>query len=67
MTWFVILVVVAVGLALGLQPDPEAVRQLHTTETAYRLAIAALLVPYILIWYTGFYTFAKLQEYSRPL
>lgn len=67
MTWFVILVVVVVGLASGLQPDPEAVRQLHTTETTYRLAVAALLVPYIIIWYTGFYTFAKLREYSKPL
>lgn len=66
-TWFVILTIITVGLALGLPPDPQAVHQLHTTSAAYRLAIAVLLIPYILIWYASFYAFAKLQEYSRPI
>ena len=67
MTWFVILTLITIGLALGLPPDPHAVRQLHTSETAYRIAVAALLIPYVLIWYTSFYAFAKLREYSKPL
>jgi uncharacterized protein YacL len=67
LTWFVVMTLIAVGLALGLPPDPQAVHQLHTTQAAYRLAIAALLVPYILIWYSSFYAFAKLREYSKPL
>jgi hypothetical protein len=67
MRWFVVLTVIAVGLALGLPPDPQSVKELHTTETAYRLAIAVLLIPYILIWYASFYAYAKLSEYSRPL
>lgn len=66
-TWFILLTVIAIGLALGLPPDPHAVHQLHTSAAAYRLAIAALLIPYILIWFASFYAFAKLQEYSRPL
>ena len=65
--WFVVLAVIAVGLALGLPPDPQAVQHLHTTQASYRLAIAALLIPYILIWYASFFSFAKLQEYSKPL
>jgi hypothetical protein len=65
--WFVVLTVIAVALALGLPPDPHSVQELHTTAGAYRLAIAALLIPYILIWYVSFYAFAKLQEYSLPL
>jgi hypothetical protein len=65
--WFVILALLAAILALGLPPDPHAVQQLHTTSTIYRLAIAALLVPYVLIWYASFYAFAKLVEYSTPL
>lgn len=67
MRWFLLLALVAIGLALGLTPDPAAVRQLHTSPTTYRLAIAALLIPYVVIWYVSFYAFAKLREYSRPL
>lgn len=67
MTWFVLLTLIAVGLALGLPPDPHSVQQLNTSETTFRLAVAALLIPYILIWYASFYAFAKLKEYSEPL
>lgn len=66
-TWFVILALTAAALALGLAPDSHAVSQLHTSQTAYRLAVAGLLVPYIIIWYASFYAFAKLREYSKPL
>ena len=67
MWWFIILTVITIGLALGLPPDPHAVQQLHTSAAAYRLAVAALLIPYAIIWYLSFYAFAKLQEYSRAL
>ena len=67
MTWFVILALIAIGLALGLPPDAHAVHQLHTSPTAYRIAVAVLLIPYMLIWYASFYAYAKLQEYSQPL
>lgn len=67
MNWFVILTLIAIALALGLPPDPHAVQHLHTTAATYRIAIAVILVPYVLIWYASFYAFAKLQEYSRPL
>jgi hypothetical protein len=65
--WFVILTVIAVALALALPPDPRDVQQLHTTTVVYRLAVAALLIPYVIIWYASFYAFAKLREYSAPL
>jgi hypothetical protein len=65
MRWFVVLAVLGVVLALGLPPDPHSLSQLHVSSTAYRLAVAFLLIPYIVIWYTAFYAFAKLQEYTR--
>jgi len=65
--WFTLLALIAAGLILGLPPDPHTVQQLHTSDAAYRLALFALLIPYILIWYAGFYAFSKLQEYSRQL
>jgi len=60
-------VVLTFGLALGLPIDHHSLHQLHTTQTSYRLAIAALLVPYALIWYLSFFTFAKVKEYSELL
>lgn len=65
MNWFVFLTIVMICLALGLPVDPQALEQMHTTATTYRLAVAALLIPYVLIWYAAFYAYAKLQEYSR--
>jgi hypothetical protein len=67
LTWFVILSLLTIALALGLPPDPHAVRELHTSAVAYRVAIAVLLIPYIVIWYTSFYTFSKLRDYTKPL
>ena len=64
-TWFVFLLVVTVGLALLLPPDPQALKQFHSSAAQYRLAIAVLLVPYIFIWYASYYAFAKLQEYTH--
>lgn len=67
MTWFVILAALAIGLALGLPPDPQALHTLHTSAASYRIALAAILIPYIIIWYTAFYAYAKLREYAQPL
>jgi hypothetical protein len=67
MQWFGILLGIAVVLALGLPPDPSELHKLHTTSEAYRLAVLALLVPYTIAWYAGFYVFTKVQEYTRFL
>jgi len=67
MVWFVILTVITVGLALGLPPDPQTLHNLHITSLAYRAAIAVLLIPFGIIWYSAFYAFAKLSEYSRAI
>ncbi len=67
MSWFVVLALLAIGLALGLPPDPQTLLKLHVSATTYRLAIVTVLVPYVLIWYASFYAFAKLQEYSQKL
>ena len=64
MSWFVILAVVAVVVALGMPPDPHTLTELHTSATAYRAAVFVLLIPYAIIWYCGFYAFAKLREYA---
>lgn len=65
--WFIILVAITVGLAVGLPPDPQSLQQLHTSATAYHLAILALLVPYGVIWYAAFYAFAKLMKYAHAI
>lgn len=67
MVWFVILSVITGGLALGLPPNPQTLQQLHISSVAYRIAILALLIPYGIIWYAGFYAFAKLKEYVHTI
>jgi hypothetical protein len=67
MTWFVILAVIICGLALILPPDPHTLRQLHISSVGYRVAVLVLLVPYGIIWYAAFYTFAKLREYAQTI
>lgn len=63
--WFIILVAITVGLAVGLPPDPHAVQQLHTTDAIYRLAVLVLLLPYGVIWYAAFYAYTRLIKYAR--
>jgi hypothetical protein len=67
MVWYSILLVIAVLLSLGLPPNPETLADLHISATGYRLAVAAILVPYAVLWYAGFYVFAKVSEYTRFL
>jgi hypothetical protein len=67
MVWFIILVVITCGLALGLPPDPQMLHQLHISSLAYRIAVVALLIPYGIIWYAAFYAFAKLKEYAQAI
>lgn len=65
--WFGILLVVTIVLALGLPPDPQQLRELHTSPGGYRLATLALLVPYTITWYAGFYVFIKVRDYTHFL
>jgi hypothetical protein len=67
MIWFIILVVITCGLALGLPPDPQTMQQLHISSVVYRIATLALLIPYVVIWYAAFYACAKLKEYSQTI
>jgi hypothetical protein len=67
MVWFTILAVIAVGLALGLPPDLQSQHQLHVSSIGYRIAVAILLIPYGIIWYTSFYAYSKLKEYTRAI
>lgn len=67
MIWFVALVAITVGLAVGLPPDPHSVQQLHTTDVVYRLAVLVLLIPYGVIWYAAFYAFTRLRKYAHAI
>lgn len=67
MVWYSILLVTAVLISLGLPPNPETLSDLHISSFDYRLAVAAILVPYAILWYAGFYVYAKVSEYTRFL
>lgn len=63
--WFIVMAGITALLALGLPPDPAELAQLKTNATSYRLAILILLVPYMVIWFFGFYAFGRLRNYYR--
>jgi len=63
MQWFVVLTVVTVTLVLALPPDPKALATLHVSSAGYRLALLILLIPYVVIWFFGFFAYGKLRSY----
>jgi hypothetical protein len=67
MVWFILLSVVTCGLALGMPPSQQTLHQMHISSLTYRIAVLALLVPYVIIWYAAFYAFAKLKEYVQSI
>jgi hypothetical protein len=65
--WFLVLALITIVLALTVPVDPHTIKHLHTSPVAYHAAVAVLLIPYVVIWYLSFFSFAKLQEYSKHL
>ncbi|MEO6761567.1 MAG: hypothetical protein ABI220_04305 [Candidatus Saccharimonadales bacterium] len=67
MKWYILLLILAGGLALLLPPDPQTLSHLDISSSTYRLATFLLLIPYGIIWYAAFYAYAKLREYISYL
>jgi hypothetical protein len=67
MRWFAILFVAVCIFTLALPADPQTLKTLHLSTTTYRIIIVCLLIPEALLWYSVFYAYTKLQEYSRYL
>lgn len=65
--WFVILSVITIAVALGVPPDAHTLAELHTSSLAFRLAVAALLIPYTVIWFFGFYAYSQLRRYMTHI
>jgi hypothetical protein len=67
MWWFVLLTSLVCILSLTLPPDPQALKTYHVSSTQFRIILVMLLIPEILLWYAGFYAFARLSEYTGYL
>jgi hypothetical protein len=67
MRWFALLTLIVCILSLALPPDPETLKTYDISETAFKAVIVLLLIPEAILWYAGFYAFAKLLEYSNHL
>jgi hypothetical protein len=66
-TWYVILLVIGVTLALTLPPDAIELKVLHISPIIYRAAILTLILPYAVIWFAAFYAFDLLSKYAHKL
>jgi hypothetical protein len=67
MWWFVVLTLFVCILVLALPPDPQALKTYHLSSAQFRIILVLLLIPEALLWYAGFYAYAKLTEYTRYL
>lgn len=66
-TWFALLLIVAVALALLLPPSSGTLHSLHISVAAYKASVLTLVVPYGVIWFSAFYAYDKLQAYARKV
>jgi hypothetical protein len=67
MWWFVILTILVCILTLASPPDPQALKTYHVSSAQFKIILVFLLIPEALLWFAGFYAFAKLTEYTRYL
>ena len=65
--WFVVLLLLSAGFALGLPPSYSLLHTFHITHAEYRLAVFTLLVPYAIIWFSAFYGYDKLARYAKTV
>lgn len=66
-TWFAILLLIGVGLALVLPASPTTLHTLGINALTYRLTILSLVLPYAIIWFAAFYAYGKLEQYAQKL
>lgn len=67
MRWCAILAFIVCVLSLSLPADPHTLHSLNISQPTYRIIIAFLLIPEIVIWYASFFAYAKLKEYTHYL
>lgn len=67
LAWFVVLLALTAGFALGLPPSSSVLHTFHITSETYRLAIFTLIVPYAVIWFSAFYGYGKLARYAKAI
>lgn len=66
-TWYILLLSATVILALVLPPSEQTLRMLHISALAYHEAIVTLILPYAIIWFSAFYAYDKLHQYTHAI
>jgi len=67
LTWYIVLLIIGVVLALVLPTYPSLLKVLDITTLDYRLAIFTLILPFAIIWFSAFYAYDKLEQYAHKL
>lgn len=64
---YVCLIVIYLALTFLVAPDPAILQHYHLSVTHYRVILATVAVPLVIIWLIAFYGFTKLQAYADTI
>jgi hypothetical protein len=65
--WYAILAILYLVLSLVLPVNQHTLSQLHLSMYQYRVLVFVILIPYILIWFTAFFAYVKIRDYTTTL
>ncbi|MGH7142369.1 MAG: hypothetical protein ACREF5_02800 [Candidatus Saccharimonadales bacterium] len=54
-------------MAFTLPPYPSLLRALNISTNEYHLAVLTLIVPFAVIWFSAFYSYAQLRRYAKSI
>jgi hypothetical protein len=65
--WYGVLALTYLVLSLTLAVNPKTLDRLNLDLAQYRLLTFGVILPYILIWFTAFFAYLKINQYARLL
>lgn len=65
--WFFVLFVITCALALIIPPSAHSLATLHISSLVYHLLLLTLFIPFGIVWFSAFYGYDQLWQYSLAL
>ncbi len=64
-TWLGLLIIIYLFANTVLPVSNQTLGQLHLSESQYRMVLLSIIMPYCIIWVTGFYAYITFNGYTR--
>lgn len=65
--WYIVLALTYLILSLTLPVNSHTLSQLHINLNQYRALVFVVILPYIVIWGTAFYSYTQMSAYTKLL